>query len=270
MNKFHTLTLTAAAAVVFAPFTGHAESLKAEVARLRAENAALKKEVSKLKPEPVKGKWVRQLSAGLLLTSGNNENLNVTGGLSIERQTDEDKFRSFLTAAYGKSAGRTNAQLFRAGAQYNRDLANDYYWYVGTLMEHDKVGGVDFRLGVGPGLGRHIIKNDKVELNFEGGPTYFYEQFTGSGSGDSSFRLRAAENFSYTFAPGAKFYQRFEIMADVSDFGNFIMNNEAGVESTLTERLKLRLNFLDRYVNQPPGRLQQNDIQITSSLVLGF
>jgi len=268
LNRF---TLTAAAAAFVAPAALQAETLKEEVARLREENASLKKEVAKLKPEPVKGKWVRQLSAGLLMTSGNNDNLTITGGFSVERETDQDKFRAFVNGAYGKSEGVTTSQLIRGGAQYNRNITERYYWYAGTFMEQDKLAGLNFRLGIGPGLGMHVVKTDKIELNIEGGGQYFYEQFqTASGSGDSSFRLRAAENFTYTFSPGVKFYQKFDIAADVSDFGNFIMNNELGLESTLSEKLKLRLTFLDRFNNEPPRGFQRNDIQIISSLVYGF
>jgi putative salt-induced outer membrane protein len=268
MKKLQILTIAAVAAI--APCPASAETLREEVARLRAENAALKKEISKLKPaEPAKGKWVRQLSAGVLLTSGNNDNFTATGGISVERQTDNDKFRSFVNGAYGESNGTRNAQFIRGGAQYNRDFTSRYYWYAGTLLEHDNVAGLDFRLGIGPGVGAHLVKTDTITLDAEGGLSYYYEEFTNR-SGESSLRARAAENFTYQFSPAAKFYQKFEIAADVSDFGNFIMNNEAGIETTLNERFKLRLSFLDRYVNQPPGTLQKNDIQLTSSLVLDF
>jgi putative salt-induced outer membrane protein len=219
----------------------------------------------------VKGKWVRQLSGGLLLTSGNNDNVTVTGGLTVERQTDQDKFRAFVNGAYGKSEGVTTNQLIRGGAQYDRNITERYYWYAGTFLEQDKLSGVNFRLGIGPGVGMHVFKDEKIEFNIEGGAQYFYEQYkTASGSGDSSFRLRAAENFTYTFSPGVKAYQRFDIAADVSNFNNFIMNNEVGLESTLSENLKLRLSFLDRFNNEPPRGFQRNDIQIISSLVLGF
>ena len=264
-----TPAVVATAALLAGPCFSNAETMKEELARLRKENAELKKEIEKIKPTPVKGKWVKELSAGAVLTSGNNDSLNITGGVAVSRETDVDKFRAFVNGAYGTQEGTTNSQFVRGGAQYNRDFNARYYWYATSLLEHDKVGGVDFRLGVGPGLGIHAVKTEKVELNFEGGLSYFYEKFRAT-DGESSLRLRGAQNFTYKFSDTAKFYQRFEIASDVSDLENFILNAEAGVETTLTDKWKLRLSFLDRYVNQPPNGLQNNDIQLVSSLVWSF
>lgn len=87
---------------------------------------------------------------------------------------------------------------------------------------------------------------------------------------EDSLRARLGESFTYKFAQGAKFYQTAEIASAVSDTDNYIFNFEAGIESTLSDNLKVRLSFLDRYVNTPPAGLEENDSQITSSIVLGF
>lgn len=269
MTKIKTLSVAIAAMAIVAP--AQAQSLKSENARLRAENEALRAELNKGKQTTPKGTWVRQLSAGLILTNGNNDTLTVSGGLSVERETENDKFRAFLSGAYGETNSTRNTEFVRSGAQYQADFSKFAYWYVGLGMEHDEVAGLDFRLNVGPGVGFHLLKTEALELNVEGGLAFYHEKYNiATTTSEDTLRARAAESFSYKFAQGAKFYQTAEIASDVSDTSNYIFNFEAGIESTLTEKLKLRLSFLDRYVAEPPAGLEKNDIQLTSSIVLGF
>jgi putative salt-induced outer membrane protein YdiY len=266
-----TRIVLAALAVLAATPSVHAETAQQELARLRAENATLKGEVKKLKKEPVKNEWVRQLSAGLVLTSGNNDTLNIVAGVSADKETDHDKFHSFLTGAYGENNHKKNSQFLRGGVQYNRDLTAQLYWYGALGFEHDDVSNLDLRVGVGPGLGVHLVKTDAIELNLEAGVAYYYEKYKVGGTGDeNSIRMRGAQTFAYKFAPGAKFFESFDIASDLGDTGNYIINFEAGVESALSETLKLRLSFLDRYAAQPPLGNDKNDIQLVSSLVIGF
>jgi putative salt-induced outer membrane protein len=269
MTKASTLAIALAAMAVVAP--SQAQSLKSENAKLRAENESLRNEVIKLKKETPKNVWVRQLSAGLILTSGNNDTLTVTGGLSVEKETDSDKFRAFVNGAYGESNDVKNTEFIRAGVGYQADFSKFAYWYVGLGLETDEVAALDFRLNVGPGVGFHLLKTDAVSLDVEAGVAYYHEKYSiPTTTDEDTLRARIGQSFSYKFANGAKFYQTAELAGDVSDTENFIFNFEAGVESTLTDRLKLRLSFLDRYVNQPPAGLDENDIQLTSSIVVGF
>jgi putative salt-induced outer membrane protein YdiY len=269
MTKTTTLAIAFAAMAVVAP--SQAQSLKSENSKLRAENEALRSEVNKLKKVAPKNVWVRQLSAGLVLTSGNNDTLTVTGGLSIEKETDNDKFRAFLNGAYGETNSTKNTEFLRSGLNYQADFSKFAYWYAGLGIEHDDVAGLDFRLSVGPGVGFHLVKTEALELNVEAGLAFYHEKYNVPvASNEDTLRARFGESFTYKFAQGAKFYQTAELAGDVSDTDNYIVNLEAGVESTLTENLKLRLSFLDRYVAEPPLGLDKNDIQVTSSIVIGF
>ena len=269
MIKVQTLALALAAMAVVAP--SQAQSIKSENAKLRSENEALRSEVNKLKKVTPKGEWVRQLSAGLILTSGNNDTLTVSGGISAEKETDSDKFKAFLNGAYGETNDTKNTEFIRAGVGYQKDISKFTYWYAAIGADHDEVAGLDFRLSVGPGVGFHLVKTDNMELNVETGLAYYHEKYKfATTTSEDSLRARLGESFTYKFAQGAKFYQTAEVASDVSDTDNYIFNFEAGIESTLTDNLKVRLSFLDRYVNTPPAGLDENDIQITSSIVLGF
>jgi putative salt-induced outer membrane protein len=269
MTKTTTLAIALAAMAVVAP--SQAQSIKSENAKLRSENEALRSEVNKLKKVTPKDVWVRQLSAGLILTSGNNDTLTVTGGLSIEKETDVDKFRAFLNGAYGETNDVKNTEFIRAGVGYQKDFSKFAYWYAAFGVDHDEVAGLDFRLNIGPGVGFHLVKTEAMELNVEAGLAYYHEKYSvATAASEDTLRARVGQSFTYKFAQGAKFYQTAEVAGDVSDTDNYIANFEAGIESTLTERLKLRLSFLDRYVALPPAGLDENDIQVTSSIVIGF
>ena len=228
--------------------------------------------MNKLKKVTPKNVWVRQLSAGLILTSGNNDSLTVTGGLSIEKETDVDKFRAFLNGAYGETEkDGTNTQFIRAGVGYQKDFSKFAYWYAAIGLDHDEISNLDFRLNVGPGVGFHLVKTEAVELNVEAGLAYYHEKYSvPTTASEDTLRARIGESFTYKFAQGAKFYQTAELASDVSDTENYIFNFEAGVESTLTDNMKVRLSFLDRYVALPPVGVEENDIQVTSSIVVGF
>ena len=134
---------------------------------------------------------------------------------------------------------------------------------------HDAIADVDYRFSVGPGVGYYFVKATNTFLRGEIGPGYIYEH-DGDGSHRSYMSLRIADRFEHKLNEHAKIWEAAEFLPQVDRFGNYIINAEVGVETTMTKKLSLLTYLQDGYHSEPaPGRLK-NDIKLVSAIKYTF
>jgi hypothetical protein len=67
-----------------------------------------------------------------------------------------------------------------------------------------------------------------------------------------------------------RIWEWVEYLPQVEDFGNYILNAEIGVESSLSKALSLRVYVVDTYNSVPaPGR-KKNDVKLVAALGVRF
>ena len=283
--------------IIFAASEVRAEEvLRAEIQRLRAENAALRaahetsrQTITDLRTElhvaraagappsaaevaaveKIKSPWKADIALGGNFNRGNTDsslfNLRATG----VRETESDRLTLVASGDLGETGGERSAEKASGSANYRRAIHERLYWMLNFAGEYDALANLDYRLTLSPGLGYYFFKNEDMELSLEGGPAYVLEQFRDQDP-NSTIRGRLAQEFIYRLNSRVRLFQNAELLSNFERLEDWILTAELGVETSLTDRLALRLTGRDRYANQPaPGR-EKNDISVIGLLVYKF
>ena len=217
---------------------------------------------------PPPPRWDSAVAVGLTLTSGNSDTLLFTGGTKTEKKMPKDQFAFGIDGAYGEDNGDVNNEMLHGFGQYNHLFTERFYGYARVDGLYDGIADLDYRFTLSPGAGYYFVKTPQMTLAGEAGPGYVIQKK--GGEKDDYFTIRLADRFEYKFKNGARIWQSFEYLPDVSDFGNYVFNAEVGASAALTKTLALRIVFQDTYDSRPaPGRVP-NDMKLVSGVEYKF
>lgn len=226
---------------------------------------------------PEKG-WETSASAGVTLTRGNSKNFLATAGIDTKRKWAKDEVLLGASAGYGKATVRsdtapdqeskTDAYIKGAGS-YNHLFTERFYGGLRADALHDDISDVYYRFTLAPVAGYYFIKTATTTLSGDLGPAWVVEK-VGEQGPRGYLGLRLGERFEHKFKSGARIWQTADITPEVSDWDNYVLNVEVGLDAPITKKLSARLVGTDTYDNQPtPGR-QKNDFKLTAGLAYKF
>ena len=214
------------------------------------------------------GKWERSATLGVNATSGNSETLMVGAAAEAEKETLDDLWRFTIGAAYGETEGDKTAENAKAVARYERLLSDRMFASMTGEIGYDSIADVDYRIILSPALGYYLVKNQRWSLNLEVGPSYVFERV--GGVEDDYPALRVADRLEYQISENAKLWQATEYIAEFSDFENFLLKSEVGVEAMLQANLSLSIMAQHTYDNIPAPGLDESDLAVLTALKFKF
>ncbi len=242
------------AVIVYGPARSHAQEAAA---------AASKPAVEEKKP-----RWETTAALGVSLTRGNSKTLLATANILTEKKWERNELRFGGDAAYGEDHDLKNTESLHGFGQYNRLFTDRIYGYARVDALHDAIADVRYRVTLSPGAGYYFIKNTQTTFSVEGGPGLIFEEQ--GGQTHDYWTLRFAERFEHKFNDRVKVWEMVEYLPQVDDFGNYIINGEAGVDSALTKQLSLRVFVVDTYHSRrAPGR-EKNDLKLVAGVAYKF
>jgi putative salt-induced outer membrane protein len=213
-------------------------------------------------------KWDSSAALGLTLTRGNSKTLNVVGDLQTARKWDQNELSLGASGNYGDNDGTKSSEELRGYVQYNRLFGDRWFGYLRLDGLHDGIADIHYRYSISPGVGYYFIKNQTTSLRAEIGPGYAFERI---GNRDRDYAtLRLAERLDHKINERVKLWQSVEILPEVTDFQNYVINAEIGVEAGLTKKLSLRVFIQDTYDNQPAPDRDKNDVKLVTALAYKF
>ncbi|MDD5483320.1 MAG: DUF481 domain-containing protein [Kiritimatiellae bacterium] len=218
--------------------------------------------------------WNSEINAGLNLTRGNSKTLLVNGGILSEYIRNENELRLGLQGAYGESAltgnsasnktEQTTVQNAKGTADYRRLFSERDYGYANGELMHDAIAGIDYRLIMGPGVGRYFLKSDLQKLSAEAGVAYVRQRR--EGDINNTVNLRVAQRYEIKFLEKSKLWESVELLPAFNDFSNYFINFEIGAEAPMAKDLSLRIVLQDQYNNRPARDKDKNDVQLIAGV----
>ena len=223
------------------------------------------------------GKLEKSLSLGATLTDGNSETMLANGSFLLAGEQERlGSFKVGLEGNYGENTTRTvvdgveveseektvaNAKLT---ANVKKTLSRVTFVYLDGSVLNDDIAEIDYRATLGPGLGLYLIKNDRTSFSVDAGVAQVWEEV--ADIKDDYLALRLAESFEHHFAENAKIWQSVVYMPEASDFDNYLVTAELGVEAPLQGRLNLRVVLQDKFDSQPGEGLEKNDLTLIAGV----
>jgi putative salt-induced outer membrane protein YdiY len=218
-------------------------------------------------PPPAKtNAWVTSAAAGLTLTRGNSETFLVTLSLDTKAKWDKDEVALGVSGGYGDStvndAYTKNTEFVQGYGQYNHLFSDRFYGGLRVDGQYDGIAGIEYRFKVSPVAGYYLIKNDKMTLAAEAGPSLIMEHLEGQ-EADTYWAARFAERFAYKISATTAVWESVEYLPSVSDWAaNYLVNFEAGIETAINKHWSLRVVFQDMYASQPANGRKSNDLRL--------
>ena len=227
-------------------------------------------------PAPVEApkKWVTTAAASLTLTRGNSETFLATVGVDSQRKWAKDEVFLGASGGYGESTvndvNTKNTEFVQGFGQYNHLFTERFYGALRLDAQDDQIAGIEYRIKVSPLVGYYLIKNDRMTLAVEAGPSLIYEHLKGQDP-HGYWAARFAERFEYKLTATTRLWESLEYLPQVDQWDkNYLLNFEAGIETAITKKWSLRVVFQDQYASEPaPGR-KQNDMRLLAGTAYKF
>lgn len=225
------------------------------------------------KPASPVAAWNTTVGAGVNLSRGNTKTMLVNGSVVSEFKKDMNEAKLGVEGNYGETEvtladetkeTRGTVENSRAFADYRRLLNERTYGYVNGEIRNDDIAKIDYRAMVGPGIGQYLLKGDVQTLGVEVGATYIMESV--DGVKDEKPALRLCERYEAKVGPSSKVWQSVEFLPAFEDFGDYLLNAEAGAEAAMNTRLSLRIVLQDKFDSTPGAGLRQNDLVVIGGL----
>jgi putative salt-induced outer membrane protein YdiY len=197
--------------------------------------------------------------------------MTANGSAIAERKGGKNEFTLGIEGNYGESEvvesdgqGDTvkNVENAKGYAKYRYLLTERNYAYLNGEVMYDSIADVDYRVTVGPGLGRYFVRSDADTLAGEFGVAWITDKV--GDVEDDRVALRAAQNYEHKFGEKSRVWESVEYLPQADDFDNYLLNAEIGAEAMMNSRLSLRVVAQDKYNSTPAPGKEENDLSVTA------
>jgi putative salt-induced outer membrane protein len=211
--------------------------------------------------------WHGSAGAGLAMTSGNSDTQSYNLSLALTYDPQKDHVVK-VDGLYLKSRadGVDTASKSAAGARGERKLGRAFLFAEGRY-ERDRFKELSYLLSPTAGAGYKIADGPRVALSVDAGAGFAFEKLTGRES-TSSGAIRAGQSFTWHLSGNARLTESSRALWKTSDWDDAFYHLEAGLASSIHQRLELKLGVLVDVKNKPasPG-LEKADKALLASLV---
>lgn len=224
-------------------------------------------------PDPL---WKTTVSAGANVTRGNSETMVLNGSVLSAFKQDKNEARVGVEVNYGEARTTTgsgtnetrttdtNLNNARAFGEYRRLLTERTFLYGNAELLRDDIADIDYRMTVGPGVGRYFLMSPNQKLSGEIGVAYIVTRL--AGDTDGAVALRLAERYEIKLSAAASLWESVEYLPSIDDFSQYLMNAEVGAEAAMNAKLSLRVVLQDKYNSDPAPGKENNDLVLIAGL----
>jgi putative salt-induced outer membrane protein len=233
---------------------------------------------------PALAEWTGRGELGASLASGNSENESVNAAFEVSNAYDQWTHTLGFAGNYGSDGNDTTAQRWELRGQSDYKFTDRAYAFGAGRYEDDKFSAYDYQSSLAVGLGYRLIDEERTKLWVQGGPGYRFAERRGEcldvnppdnaydcnkygpGESENSLIFRGDLGFDYQFTDTTKLVERF-LVETGSD--NTYLQNDLGVEVTITGAFALRVGFQVRYNTDVAPGIDKTDTLTTVGLIYG-
>ena len=133
-------------------------------------------------------------------------------------------------------------------------------------LEHNGLQDLTLRLVPGGGIGYHLIRNERTELDLLGGLAWNKEYFKGDFNDRSSAEAQAGQTLVHRFNSRVSLKEQLFFFPNLTRGGEYRINFDTTLVTDVTSRIGWQLTVSDRYLSNPPFGFEKNDLILTTGL----
>lgn len=215
--------------------------------------------------------WTSSIGAGLAVTSGNTDTKNIN--ISLATRYDPKTrviFKADALYLRGSSNGETLVDKSTAAARGELSLSERMFTFAEVSYLRDPFKDINYLIAPVAGAGYRILRSDTRNLTVDAAGGFTIED-NELGGRTSSGAIKAGEDFDWAFSPTSRFTQKLSALWKTNDFDDALYHFDAGLTTTLVERLELKLAYVYDYKNRTPSpTVKKGDSALFAALLLKF
>ena len=226
-----------------------------------------------LLPSWVSGIWTNwhgNVQAGLNLGVGTTDRTTMYVNGTASKKWGRTSTIFTYNTAYGEANGIQNAnQMAGTGrAEFEISPNRRTFAYASGAAGYDVIRKINLEYLGGGGVGYKFIDRPKRVLAGELGVQY--QSFNYSTSEDqTTVAIRFGESFT-TSIDKLSITQRLGFTPGIGDLSNYQVNLYLTLSYPLFKPLTLNLNIIDQYLSKPAAGVQNNDLQVQTTIGVTF
>ena len=208
--------------------------------------------------------WKGKGEVGASFASGNSENESANAALEMKHTRDKWTNTLGLAGNYGSDGAVTTAERWEVRAQSDYAFADRAYWFGAGRYEDDRFSTFEYQASVSTGLGYKFIDTERTKFWAQAGPGYRFAERRETGESEDGVILRGDVGFEHQLTDTTKIVDRFLVE---SGSGNTYLQNDLGLEVTITGSLGLRLGYQVRHNTDVLPGVEKTDTLATVGLL---
>ncbi|MCM8730225.1 YdiY family protein [Hephaestia sp. GCM10023244] len=210
--------------------------------------------------------WKGKATLGGWLTTGNTNNVGVSGVVDVTREGLQWRHKVRLQVDFQRSLGVTTREHYLASYEPNFKIDDRSYVYGAMQYEGDHFLGYDSRYSASIGAGYSLLTGPKTKLNLELGPAYRATAFT-DGTDERSLAGRGSFDFAWQLTHAISLTQNASLYWQSY---NSTLSATTALNAKLFGPLSAQLSYNVQYESDPPGRNLTTDTTSRASIVYAF
>jgi putative salt-induced outer membrane protein len=208
--------------------------------------------------------WKGKGEIGASFASGNSENESANAALEVKNTRDKWTHTLGLAGNYGSDGSVTTAERWELRGQSDYSFTDRAYWFGAGRYEDDRFSAFEFQASLSTGLGYKIIDTEQTKFWVQAGPGYRFAEVRETGESEDGVILRGDMGFEHQLTETTKIVDRFLIE---SGSDNTYVQNDLGLEVTVTGSLGLRLGYQVRHNTDVLSEVEKTDTLATVGLI---
>ncbi len=220
-------------------------------------------------PDP--GMWEGTAGAGLALTSGNSDTLNVNVAFDVTRGPNERNMLKW-TGLYLRGTQQEELVADRLSLGFRDQFALTERSFVFGQLDYlrDTFKLIDYLFASTVGAGYNVVDSDRTKFSVDGGLGIVWEK-----NPDVEVRtdmaLTAAEKFEHAVTETATIKQAVTGLWKADDLADGLYTFSLGLAAKVSENLQLSVDVLNTFQNRPPTpETRQNDVALITAITAKF
>lgn len=210
--------------------------------------------------------WHGKAELGAYLTTGNTQDIGVSGALDLTRESLRWRHKLHLAADYKESAGIVSREHYLAAYEPNFKFSPRGYVYGAAQYESDRFLGYDDRYSASLGAGYSAVRSPAVKLDLEIGPAYRKTDFTDA-TRENSVAARGSVDFGWKVTRAINVTQ---VASAYVQRINSTVSSTTALNAKLIGPLAAQFSYAVQYESTPPLGRTGTDTTSRAALVYSF
>ncbi|MGD0461671.1 MAG: DUF481 domain-containing protein [Tepidisphaeraceae bacterium] len=218
--------------------------------------------VGKINPPPVV--WTGSVVVNGLLLQGDTTAEQLGASINLQRRSDFDRIDAGAAYLFGEQkvngVQSTTADNWNARGEYDYFFTKRFFGYGNARVEKDRIEHLDLRLTPGVGVGYQMFEQPDFNLNFSGGLSWIYEDYSNLSSPNENISVRLAYHIDKTLWDSrVKLFNDVVYFPSVQNVNDYLVLSTTGLHLAITKTMFSELKAEIDYDSHPAPMSHRTD-----------